>query len=134
VENGISLYIAYKAVFIVLIPNEYYQFRVWSKFIGTNFNRKKDIGFIAKDIGVQYFGFVFQKDFLKYSLLEISNRYIIVYMSCSCYCELLWGIWQTCFKLYWLCLFKQSVAQLFSTTILLVYIWSTSLLDNLLHS
>ena len=133
-EKSPLLKIAYKAVLIVLIPNEYYQFRVWSKLNGTNFNSEEYIGSIAKNTGVQCFRFVFQKDFLKYSLLEMSNRYVIVYMICSCYCELLWGIWQTCFKLHWLYLFKQSVVQLFSTTILLVYIWSTSLLDNLLHS
>ena len=88
-EKSPLLKIAYKAVLIVLIPNEYYQFRVWSKLNGTNFNSEEYIGPIAKNTGVQCFGFVFQKDFLKYSLLEMSNRYVIVYMSCSYYCELL---------------------------------------------
>ena len=129
-ENGIFLCIVYKAIFIVLIPNEYHQFRVWYKFVGTNFNRKKYIGFTAKDTKVQCFGFVLQENCLRCSPLEISNRYVIVYISYSYYYEFPQGIWQTCFKLHWLCLFKQDVVQLFSTTILLVYIWNTSLIDN----
>jgi len=52
VENNISLYIVYKAVSIVLIPNEYHQFRIWYKFISMNFNREKHIGSIAKDMEV----------------------------------------------------------------------------------
>jgi len=85
VENDISLYIAYKAVSIILIPNKYHQFRIWYKFVSINFNRKKYIGSTAKDTEVQYFGFISQEGLLKYSPLEMSNRHMIVYMSCSCY-------------------------------------------------
>jgi len=49
-ENNISLYMAYKVVSIILVPNEYYQFGVWYEFVGTNFNREEHMGFIAKDI------------------------------------------------------------------------------------
>ena len=134
VENGISLYMMHKAVFTILISNKYHQFRVWYNFVGMNFNREKHVGFTAKDIEVQCFGFISQEDLLKYSSLKISNRYAIVYMSYSCYYEFSPGIWQTCFKLYWLYLFKQDTVQSFSMTILLVYMWSTSLIDNFLLS
>ena len=87
-ENSISLYMAYEVVSIILISNEYHQFRVWCEFVGTNFNRKEYIGSTAKDIEVQYFGFVSQEDLLRYSLLETSDRCVILYMSCSCYCKL----------------------------------------------
>ena len=52
VENGIFLYMAHKAVSIVLVPNEYHQFRVWYEFVGTNFNREEHISFIARDTEV----------------------------------------------------------------------------------
>ena len=42
----------HKIVSIILISNKYHQFRVWCEFVGTNFNKKKHIGFIAKDIEV----------------------------------------------------------------------------------
>ena len=77
-ENDISLYMAYKAVSIILVPNEYYQFGVWYEFVSQ----------------------VSQEDLLRCSLLKMSNRHIIVYMSYSCYCEPPPGIWQTCFKLH----------------------------------
>ena len=64
-ENNIFLYIAQKTVTIVLIPDEYHQFRTWYKFIGINFTEKKHIGFIAKNTEVQCFGFVTQEDFLR---------------------------------------------------------------------
>ena len=89
VENSIFLYIVYEVVSIVLIPNEYYQFRVWCEFVGTNFNRKKYIGSTAKDTGIQCFGFVLQENLLRYSLLETSDKYVIIYMSYSYYCKLL---------------------------------------------
>ena len=92
-ENVIFLYMVYKAVFIIIISNEYHQFRVWCKFVGTNFIREEYIGSIAKDIEVQCFRFVLQKYFLRYFPLEMSDRYTIVYMSHSCYCKLLLGIW-----------------------------------------
>jgi len=59
---------------------------------GTNFSRKQHIGSIAKDTEVQYFRFVPQEDLLRCFPLEMSDRYVIVYMSCSCYCKLLLGI------------------------------------------
>ena len=52
VENGISLYILHEAVFIILISNEYHQFRVWYKFVGMDSSREEYIGSIAKDIEV----------------------------------------------------------------------------------
>ena len=42
-ENNISLYIVYKAIAIILIPNEYHQFRTWHKFINVKFVREKHI-------------------------------------------------------------------------------------------
>ena len=51
-ENDISLYMVHKVVFIVLILNEYYQFRIWYKFVGIDFNREEHIGFTAKDMEV----------------------------------------------------------------------------------
>ena len=51
-KNSISLYMVHKMVSIILISNKYHQFRVWCEFVGTNFNRKKHIGFIAKGIEV----------------------------------------------------------------------------------
>jgi len=51
-ENGIFLFVAHKMVSIVLILNEYYQFRVWCKFVGMNFNRKKHIGSVVEDTEV----------------------------------------------------------------------------------
>ena len=50
IENNIFLYIIYKAITIVLIPNKYYQFKIWHKFIGANFIRKVYIYFITKNI------------------------------------------------------------------------------------
>ena len=91
-ENDIFLYMVYEAVSIVLILNEYHQFRVWYEFVGTNFNREKHIGFTAKDIEVQCFGFVPQEDFLKFSPLETSNRCVIIYMHYSYNCEFPLGI------------------------------------------
>jgi len=88
VESGISLCIVYKVVFIVLIPNEYHQLRVLYELVGMNFNREKHISSIAKDMEVQYFGFVLQEDLLRCSPLEIFNRHVIVYISYSCYCKL----------------------------------------------
>ena len=61
-ENDISLCMAHKAITIVLIPNEYYQFRMQYKFIGMNFTREKHIGSTAKDMEVQHFGFIIQED------------------------------------------------------------------------
>jgi len=89
-ENGISLY---ETVSIILIPNEYYKFRVWCKFVCTNFIREEYIGSIAKDTKVQCFGFVSQEDFLRCFPFEMFDRYTIVYMSHSCYCKLPLGIW-----------------------------------------
>ena len=51
-KNGIFLYISYKAVSIVLISNEYHQFRVWCKFVSINFSGEKHIGSTAKDMEV----------------------------------------------------------------------------------
>ena len=42
----------YKAITIVLIPNEYHQFRMWCKLISTNFTGEKHIDFTAKDMEV----------------------------------------------------------------------------------
>ena len=52
VENNISLCIVHKVITIILILNEYYQFRMWHEFIGTDFIGKKYIYFIAKDMKV----------------------------------------------------------------------------------
>jgi len=92
-ENDIFLYMVYRAIIIILISNEYYQFRIWHNFVGINFTGEKHIGFIAKDIEVQYFGFITQENHLRCSLLETSNRYTIIYMSCNCYCKFLLEIW-----------------------------------------
>ena len=43
---------AHKAMPIVLIFNEYHQFRIWHKFISTNFTEKKQIDSTAKDMEV----------------------------------------------------------------------------------
>ena len=51
-ENNISLCIAYKVITIVLIPNKYYQFRIWHKFMYVNFIEKKYICSTAKDTEV----------------------------------------------------------------------------------
>jgi len=51
-ENGIFLCMAHKTVSIVLIPNEYHQFRVWCEFVGINFNRGEHIGSTVKDTEV----------------------------------------------------------------------------------
>ena len=40
VENDISLHMVYKVIPIVLVSNEYHQFRMWHKFFGTNFIRE----------------------------------------------------------------------------------------------
>ena len=48
-KNDIFLYIAYKTIIIVLIPNE---FRIWHKFISINFTGKKYTGSTAKDTEV----------------------------------------------------------------------------------
>ena len=92
-ENSISLCMVHEAVFIVFIPNKYHQFRVWCKFVGMNFSRKEHIGSTAKDIEVQCFGFVPQEDLLRCSLLETSDKCVIVYISYSCYCKLPLEIW-----------------------------------------
>ena len=92
-ENDISLCIVYKVITIILISNNYHQFRIWHKFVGTNFSREEYIGFIDKDKEVQYLGIVLQKDLLRCSLLGTSNRYVIVYISYSCYCKFLLGVW-----------------------------------------
>ena len=52
-ENNISLYMTYKVITIILISNEYYQFRTQCKFIGTNFIEKVYICFIIKDMEIQ---------------------------------------------------------------------------------
>ena len=75
----------------LFIPNEYHQFRIWHKFVGTNFTREKHIDCIAKDTKVWCFEFVTQKNLLRCFALEISNRY--VYISYSCYCKFPPGIW-----------------------------------------
>ena len=49
VENDISLYIVYKVITIILISNEYYQFRTW---YNTNITGEKYMDSIAKDIEV----------------------------------------------------------------------------------
>ena len=49
-------------------------------------------GSTAKDMEVQCFGFVLQENLLRCSLLEISDKCVIVYVSCSYYYELLLGI------------------------------------------
>jgi len=43
VENDILLYIIYKFIAIILIPNEYYQLRMQHKFISIKLIRKKHI-------------------------------------------------------------------------------------------
>ena len=43
VENNIFLCIVYKVITIILILNEYHQFRIQCKFIGTNFIGEKHI-------------------------------------------------------------------------------------------
>jgi len=131
VENSISLCMVSKVVFIILIPNEYHQFRVWYEFVGMNFNREEHIGSTDKDMEVQCFGFVSQENLLRCSSLETSNRCTIVYISCSYYCKLSPGIWQICFKSHWLYLsskvqFNYS-AQLFCWYIYRVLVsWITS--------
>ena len=50
VKNGISM--VHEVVSIVLISNEYHQFRVWCKFVCMNFNRKEHISSTAKDTKV----------------------------------------------------------------------------------
>ena len=80
VENNIFLYMVHKGITIILIPNKYHQFKIWHKFIGTNFIGMKYICFIIKDIEVHWFWFIIQKDLLRCFLFEISNRYIIVYI------------------------------------------------------
>jgi len=55
VENNISLFMIYKVISIILIYSEYYQFRIWHKFFGTNFTRKEHIGSTAKDTEVWLF-------------------------------------------------------------------------------
>ena len=52
VENDVFLSMAHKMISIVLISNEYYQFRIWYKFVSTNFTRKKHIGSTVKDMEV----------------------------------------------------------------------------------
>ena len=42
----------HKAITIILMSNEYHQFRMWCKFISTNFTGEKHIGFTAKDMEV----------------------------------------------------------------------------------
>ena len=49
-ENNIFLYIVHRAITIVLIPNDYHQFRTWHKFISVNFIEKIHICFITKDM------------------------------------------------------------------------------------
>ena len=51
-ENDIFLYMVHKAITIILMSNEYHQFRMWCKFISTNFTGEKYIGFTAKDMEV----------------------------------------------------------------------------------
>jgi len=80
VGNDIYFCIVHKAIPIVFIPNEYYQFRTWYKFVGMNFTREEHIGSIAKDTEVQFFGFVIQEDLLRCFLLKMFNRYVIVCM------------------------------------------------------
>jgi len=93
VENDISLCIVYKTITIVFIFNEYYQFRIWHKFIGTNFTGEKYIGSMAKDTEVQCFGFITQEDLLRYFLFEMLNKCVIVYISYSYNYKFLPGIW-----------------------------------------
>ena len=61
-------------------------------FIRYEDNSYYFIYFIAKDIKVQYFGFITQ-DFLRYFLFEISNKCTIIYMSCSYNSKLPLEIW-----------------------------------------
>jgi len=51
-ENNIFLYMVHKTISIVLIPNEYHQFRMLYKFVGISFTREEYIGFTAKDMKV----------------------------------------------------------------------------------
>jgi len=48
VENNISLYIVYKSIAIILIPNEYHQFRTWHKFIDVKFVGEKHMLYSQK--------------------------------------------------------------------------------------
>jgi len=52
VGNDIFLYMVYKVIPIILISNEYHQFRMGQKFISINFTREEHIGFTAKDMEV----------------------------------------------------------------------------------
>ena len=88
-ENDIFLHIACKAIPIILISNEYYQFRMWYKLIGMKFTGEKHISSIAKDTEVQCFRFITQENLLRCFPFEMSNRYAIVYISCSCNSKLL---------------------------------------------
>ena len=49
-ENNISLCMVYKVITIVIISDEYHQFRAQHKFIGTKFGGKKYICSKTKDI------------------------------------------------------------------------------------
>ena len=51
-KNDISLYIVYKTITIILIPDEYYQFRMQHNFVNMNFTGEKHISSIAKDMEV----------------------------------------------------------------------------------
>jgi len=54
-----------------------------------NFNKEEYISSTTKDMEVQCFGFVLQEDLLRCSPLKMFDKYVIVYMSCSCYCKFL---------------------------------------------
>ena len=96
IENNIFLYIVYKVITIVLIFNKYHQFRIWCKFIDTNFTRDNIQTPQPKTQKCN----IIQEDLLRCFPFEMPNRCVIIYMSYSCNCKLLPGIQQAFFKLH----------------------------------
>ena len=64
-EYNISLCMAHEPIAIILIPNEYHQFRAWRKFICSNFIEEIHICSTTKDMEVWYFRFITCKDLLR---------------------------------------------------------------------
>ena len=51
-ENNISLYMVHKVITIILISDEYYQFRIGHNSIGMNLIKEIHIYFTTKDIEI----------------------------------------------------------------------------------
>jgi len=69
-ENNISLYIVYETIAIILISNEYHQFRTWHKFIDMKFVGGKHILYSQKHRSMMFWVFYLRKSSEIFSILR----------------------------------------------------------------